>query len=72
MVPPKIPMSFVLELTGSAAEYSISMDNAVKMAVNDINEAGGVDGKLIEVVERDIASDEAQAAQTAMALVNQY
>lgn len=65
-------MSFVLELTGSAAEYSISMNNAVKMAVNDINEAGGVDGKLIEVVERDIASDEAQAAQTAMALVNQY
>ena len=72
MVPPKIPMSFVLELTGSAAEYSISMNNAVKMAVNDINEAGGVDGKLIEVVERDIASDEAQAAQTAMALLNQY
>lgn len=69
MVPPKIPMSFVLELTGSAAEYGISMNNAVKMAVNDINEAGGVDGKLIEVVERDIASDEAQAAQTAMALV---
>ena len=56
----------------SAAEYGISMNNAVKMAVNDINEAGGVDGKLIEVVERDIASDEAQAAQTAMALLNQY
>ena len=72
MVPPKIPMSFVLELTGSAAEYGISMNNAVKMAVNDINEAGGVDGKLIEVVERDIASNEAQAAQTAMALLNQY
>ena len=64
-----IRIGSMFELTGSAAEYGISMNNAVKMAVNDINEAGGVDGKLIEVVERDIASDEAQAAQTAMALV---
>lgn len=68
-----IRIGSMFELTGSsAAEYGISMNNAVKMAVNDINEAGGVDGKLIEVVERDIASDEAQAAQTAMALLNQY
>ncbi|WP_172974027.1 ABC transporter substrate-binding protein [Fundicoccus ignavus] len=63
-----IRIGSMFELTGSAAEYGISMNNAV----NDINEAGGVDGKLIEVVERDIASDEAQAAQTAMALLNQY
>ena len=67
-----IRIGSMFELTGSAAEYGLSMNNAVKMAVNDINEAGGVDGKLIEVVERDIASDEAQAAQTAMALLNQY
>lgn len=58
----------MFELTGSAAEYGISMNDAVKMAVDEINEAGGIDGKQVEIVERDIASDEAQSAQAAMAL----
>ena len=59
----------MFELTGAAAEYGISMNDAVKMAVAEINDAGGVDGKTIEIIERDIASDEAQASQAALSLV---
>lgn len=66
-----IRMGSMFELTGSAAEYGISMNDAVHMAVEEINEAGGVDGKTIEVVERDIASDEAQSAQATMSLATE-
>lgn len=61
----------MFELTGSAAEYGISMNDAVHMAVDEINEAGGIDGKQVEVVERDIASDESQSAQAAMTLASE-
>lgn len=64
-----IRIGSMFELTGSAAEYGISMNDAVKMAVAEINDAGGVDGKTIEIIERDIASDEAQASQAALSLV---
>lgn len=63
-----IRIGSMFELTGAAAEYGISMNDAVSMAVAEINEAGGIDGKTVEVIERDIASDEAQAAQAAISL----
>ena len=65
-----IRIGSMFELTGAAAEYGISMNDAVKMAVAEINDAGGVDGKTIEIIERDIASDEAQASQAALSLVS--
>lgn len=66
-----IRIGSMFELTGSAAEYGISMNEAVHMAADEINAAGGVDGKEIEIVERDIASDEVQAAQATMALATE-
>lgn len=66
-----IRIGSMFELTGSAAEYGISMNEAVHMAVSEINEAGGINGKEIEIVERDIASDEVQAAQATMALATE-
>ena len=32
-------------LTGSVAQYGVAVDNAVKMAVDDINDKGGLLGK---------------------------
>lgn len=66
-----IKIGSMFELTGSAAEYGISMNEAVHMAVDEINTSGGIDGKTIEIVERDIASDEVQAAQATMALATE-
>lgn len=61
----------MFELTGSASEYGISMNDAVHMAVEEINADGGIDGKQVEIVERDIASDESEAAQAATSMTTE-
>src|SRR5699024_5384007 len=56
-----IKIGSMFELTGAAAAYGTSMNNAVHMAVDEINEAGGIDGKQVEVVEYDTKTDETEA-----------
>ncbi len=63
-----VKIGSMFELTGSAAGYGTSMNNAVKMAVEEINADGGIDGKEIEIVEYDIQSDETQSAQSTTTL----
>ena len=36
-------------LTGSAAQYGIAVKNAAQLAVNEINDAGGVNGTKFEL-----------------------
>jgi len=57
-----IKLGSMFELTGSAAAYGTSMNNAVHMAVDEINEAGGINGQTVEVVEYDTKTDETEAA----------
>lgn len=57
-----IKIGSMFELTGSAAAYGTSMNNAVHLAVDEINEAGGIDDKEIQIVEYDTKSDETEAA----------
>lgn len=56
-----IKIGSMFELTGAAAAYGTSMNNAVHMAVDEINEAGGIDGKQVEIVEYDTKTDETEA-----------
>ncbi len=55
----KIGLSY--ELTGSVATYGQSSVDGVKMAIDEVNAAGGINGKTIELVEYDTKSDEAEA-----------
>lgn len=57
-----IKIGSMFELTGAAAAYGTSMNNAVHMAVDEINEDGGINGKQVEVVEYDTKTDETEAA----------
>lgn len=57
-----IKIGSMFELTGSAAAYGTSMNNAIHMAVDEINEDGGINGKQVEVVEYDTKTDETEAA----------
>lgn len=57
-----IKIGSMFELTGPAAAYGTSMNYAVQMAVEEINEAGGIDGKQVEIVEYDTKTDETEAA----------
>lgn len=57
------------ELTGKVASYGTPMFNAVKMAVEEKNAAGGVLGKQIEIVSLDNKSDTKESASVATNLI---
>jgi len=56
-------------LTGSVSVYGIATDNAVKLAVADINKAGGVLGKKIEYISYDEKGDATEAVNAYNKLV---
>lgn len=51
-----------LELTGNVSAYGSAEEKGAKLAVDEINKAGGVDGKTIEVITKDNKSDNSEAA----------
>lgn len=61
----------LFELSGAVAAYGQTQSNAIKMAVEEINEAGGIDGKQVEIVEFDTKSDDTEAAVLATRLASQ-
>jgi branched-chain amino acid transport system substrate-binding protein len=58
-------------LTGSEATFGISTRNAIELAVREVNAAGGVKGKKIEIRVYDNQSKPEEAAQAANRLINQ-
>ena len=58
-------------LTGSEATFGISTRNAIELAINEVNAAGGVKGRKIEVRVYDNQSKPEEAAQAANRLINQ-
>lgn len=59
------------ELSGDVATYGQASVTGIKMAIEEINEAGGIDGKQIELVEVDNKSDAAEATTLATRLMSQ-
>lgn len=57
-------------LTGDAASYGTAMQRAYDLAVSEVNAAGGVDGRQIELVYEDAKCDGATAATATQKLVN--
>lgn len=52
-------------ITGSQAENGVGTQAAVEIAVEEINAAGGINGRPVELVIQDSKSDPTQAAQIA-------
>ncbi len=50
-----------MELSGNVASYGGSMAKGVEMAADEINKAGGIDGKQIELIKVDNKSETAEA-----------
>ena len=59
------------ELTGANASYGTSMMRGFKLAVKEINAAGGVNGKKLQLVEADTKSEPAEAANSMSKLISQ-
>ena len=57
-----VKIGYNLELSGAVAAYGNQEKNGADLAVKEINAAGGVDGKKIEVVVKDNKSDNAEVA----------
>jgi branched-chain amino acid transport system substrate-binding protein len=60
-----VKIAFITEKTGFASFYGEQGEAGVRYAVNEINDAGGIDGKKIELKVYDDASDAGQAASLA-------
>jgi branched-chain amino acid transport system substrate-binding protein len=59
------------ELSGAVATYGSDTVKGIDMAINEINAAGGIAGKAIELVRYDNKSDPAEATSLAARLMEQ-
>src|SRR5258705_8046171 len=58
----KVRVGVFMSLTGSTANFGISSTNGIKMAADEVNAAGGINRKKIEVLVQDDRSDASEAA----------
>lgn len=65
-----LTIGFVGPLTGDAVSYGEPISNAVRMAVDDINQSGGVSGMMLEVIYEDGRCSNEDALNAAQKLVN--
>lgn len=65
-----IKVGYIGPLTGEAASYGADTLNGTQLAINEINEAGGVNGRILELIAEDGRCTGADAASAAQKLVN--
>lgn len=67
-----LKIGLVSPVTGSAAAYGETIVNSAKLAVEEINAAGGVDGKyVLELIIEDDEGTPAKSVNAAQKLINQ-
>lgn len=65
-----IPVGVFLSLTGGNADFGLSTKYGIDLAVEQINGTGGVNGKPLRIIEKDIASDKKDTGVQAEALAS--
>jgi ABC-type branched-subunit amino acid transport system substrate-binding protein len=66
---PPIKIGAILPLTGSGASYGVWMKGGAEMAAEEINAAGGIAGRKLEVIYEDHAADASKAVNGMRRLV---
>lgn len=66
-----IKIGAILSLTGPAAAFGIPEQNAAEVAVQYVNDNGGVDGRMLELVVVDDKTDPTEAARAAQRLISE-
>ena len=56
--------------TGGSSSMGVSMRDGVRLAVEEINQSGGVLGRKLQVVERDDEGKNERGVQIAQELIN--
>lgn len=65
-----IPIGFVGGLTGRLSELGVSGRNGVQLAVEEINAAGGIRGRPLNLIIKDNRHDRQQARQAVQSLID--
>lgn len=60
-----IPVASIQAMTGPAAFAGVNYQNAIRLAVEEFNQKGGVQGQKIKLIEHDSATDKGQAINLA-------
>jgi len=67
--PEKVKLGLLTPLTGAFARTGKAMQDAAQMAVDEINEAGGVLGRKVVLITRDTAGDPETGLDAALKLI---
>src|ERR1700744_6672673 len=65
-----ILMGYLPALTGPSSSTGIGINRGFELAVKELNDAGGIGGRQIELVVRDTQSDPTKAVNGAAALAH--
>lgn len=65
-----IKIGFIGPLTGFGAAWGLEQQNSMNIAINEINNAGGINGKQLRVVYEDGKCDGKEATNIAQKLIN--
>lgn len=65
-----IKIGAILSLTGSAAQYGKWSQNGIALAVSEVNQAGGINGRQLQIIYEDDATDPATAVSAAQKLIS--
>ncbi len=63
-----IPVGYLPALTGPSSSTGIGINRGILLAVKEINDAGGIDGRPLEMITRDTQSDPTKAVNGAAEL----
>lgn len=64
-----IKIGLIAPLTGDVAQYGIAVKNAVELYIGELNAAGGIDGRVVELVVMDDKGDATEAVNAYNKLV---
>ena len=67
----KVRIGVFMSMTGDTANFGISSVNGIKLAADEVNAAGGINGKQIELLVQDDRSDASEAATIVTKFVTQ-
>src|SRR5882672_7583799 len=70
VTPTEVLLGMHTDLSGPAATYGVSSSNGVKMRFDEVNEAGGVNGRKIKVIIEDQGYQVPKAVQACNKLIN--
>lgn len=66
-----IPIGYYGDLSGRTSSFGQSTKNGVEMAADEINKAGGIDGRTIQIITEDDQGEPNKAATVVTKLINQ-